>query len=111
MGLSRRRFTKEFKLARQVPRRVVPPDHAIGGTLARPYGDLNALLVGGESGVVVDESPETVAAVCSENNYSAVSVSGFGVFALGGRPSLVGTPSAEILFGPVEIPSRPRQRR
>ena len=34
-----------------------------GGTLARPHGDLNALVVGSESCSVVDESPETVAAV------------------------------------------------
>jgi hypothetical protein len=34
-----------------------------GGTLARPHGDLNALVVGSESSLVVDESPETVAAV------------------------------------------------
>jgi hypothetical protein len=34
-----------------------------GGTLARPHGDLNALVVGSESSVVVDESPEAVAAV------------------------------------------------
>jgi hypothetical protein len=34
-----------------------------GGTLARPHGDFNALVVGSESGLVVDESPEAVAAV------------------------------------------------
>jgi hypothetical protein len=34
-----------------------------GGTLARSHGDLNALVVGSESGLVVDESPEAVAAV------------------------------------------------
>ncbi len=34
-----------------------------GGTLARPHGDLNALVVGSESSLVVDESPEAVAAV------------------------------------------------
>jgi hypothetical protein len=34
-----------------------------GRTLARSYGHLNALLVGTEVGVLVDKTPETMAAV------------------------------------------------
>jgi hypothetical protein len=34
-----------------------------GGTLARPHGDLNALVIGSESGSVVNESPEAAATV------------------------------------------------
>ena len=34
-----------------------------GGTLARSHEDLYALVVGSESGLVVDESPEAVAAI------------------------------------------------
>ena len=32
-------------------------------TLARPHGDLDALVVGTEAGVLINESPETMAAV------------------------------------------------
>jgi len=34
-----------------------------GRTLARPYGHFDALLVGTEVGVLVDKTPETIAAV------------------------------------------------
>ena len=34
-----------------------------GGTFARPHGDLNALVVGSESSLVVDEPPKAVAAI------------------------------------------------
>jgi hypothetical protein len=72
-------------------------------------GYFDDLLVGAEGGVLVDKNLEAMAGVCSENNYP--DVSGFGVFALGGRPSLAVTPSEEIRFGPVETPSLHRQRR
>jgi hypothetical protein len=80
-----------------------------GRTLARSYGDFDALLVGTKVGILVDKTPETMAAVCSENNYALVC--GFLVAVFLGRPGLAAAPFAEILFGPVETPSRPRQRR
>src|SRR5207245_1248825 len=59
---------------------------------------------------LVDKAPETMTAVCSENNYGAGCGALF-LMLLERRPGFATTPSAEILFGPVEIPSRPRQRR
>ena len=38
-------------------------DQRGGGTLARPHGDLNALVVGSEASLMINESLETVAAV------------------------------------------------
>ena len=43
-------------------RRLMAPRTDGGGTLARPHGNLNALVVGSESSLMIDESPETVAA-------------------------------------------------
>jgi hypothetical protein len=80
-----------------------------GGTTPRAYAYFDGFLVVGELGRLVDEPWETMALVCSENNYPHAS--GFLAFALLGRPGLAATPSAEILFGPVDTPSWPRQRR
>ena len=80
-----------------------------GGTFARTHRNLNTLMIGAETCMLINESRKAVTAVCSENTYSEVS--GAGVFGLRGRPGLAATPSAEIRFGPVETPSRPRHRR
>ena len=90
-------------------RRQMPARADCGRTLARSHGHFDNLLVGTEVGVLVDKTSETMAAVCFENDYS--DGSGLGVFGLRGRPGLAATPSAEILFGPVETPSRPRHLR
>src|SRR5205823_2537212 len=78
-------------------------------TLARTHRNLNTLMIGAESGLLVNKPRKAVTAVCSENNYPVASGALFLAFL--GRPGFATMPCAEILFGPVEIPSRPRQRR